>query len=437
MKRQYVKIITAIALAALLGIQGIWLFNTYNLLHQDLSDKLKEGFARSIEKEVYIRYGNNSGKNRSNIPEGTVVKGASPELDFYTNALYFHEHLLSWDHPLSLERVDSIWSKRLQDEVGDVTYLLMWTDAAGNIMQQINRGANEKSPTAFMIERPIRNDHSEYLRVIIDSPYKIVLRQMLVLLIISLFIVLILAYSMYLQISIIIRQDQIAALRQDFTNTLVHDMRNPISNINIGVHALQSGSIDDNPDLKKQYFELTMKETNRLLAFTNKILTIAKYENTNIGLEKSKIDLKELIDSLIKEYLLSPPKGIAFTADIPDGATIYADTDYIGDVLRNLIDNAIKYSNDPVDIHIKAEKNKHQTIVKIKDNGIGISQQNQKHLFQKFERIQYRDKNRRSGFGLGLYFVHQIITAHGGTITVDSVPDEYSEFTLMIPDKQS
>ena len=433
MNKQYIKIVTAVALVALLSVQGMWLYNTYNLLNQNLTANLKEGFARSIEKEIYLRL-DNSKRDR---PEGSVVAGARPDNDFYENALAFHEYLLSWDIPLSLGKTDSIWAQKLMDDTGPVNYILLKTDAAGKTVEMINHGANENSTRTLIIEKPIRNDHSEYLRVIIELPYKIVISEMMLLLVTSLIIAIILGYCLYLQIRMILRQDRIVELRQDFIHGMVHEMKNPITNIHASANVLKDGKLDDRLHLKTHYFDLLIKEINRLLAFTSKILTVAKFENQKIDLIKSDIDLKELLNRLIQEYLINPPKEIQFTTDCEDSFILHADPEYISDVFRNLIDNAIKYSKDSVAIHISMHQNKRNTILKIRDNGIGISSKDRKRIFKKFERVQTREKDRKGGFGLGLYYVYQIVSAHGGTAEVESVPGVYSEFTLIIPNRKS
>jgi len=431
MKKQYIKIITAISIIALLSIQGIWLFNTYHLLHQKIITELEEGFARSIEKEVYLRLD----KNRTNIPNGTSVKGAHPELDSYANALYFHEYLLSWEHPLSLERVDSIWSKKLNDDIGQVNYLLLRTDSAGHTIEKINHGANEKSPYSFTIERPIRIDGSEHLRTVIDSPYKIVLREMTVLLVTSFLIVMLLGYGLFLQIQMIIRQGRIAEIRQGFTQAMVHDMRNPITNILMSAGMLKSGKLDEKIEMKEAYFDIILKDGNRLLAFSNKLLTIARFEEKKIGLKKIDMNIRELFDGLIEEYRLSTSETVRFTTEIEDGSIIHADPEYITDVFRNLIDNAIKYSKEKTEIHIRAAQHTNDTVIQIRDNGIGISPKDRKRIFNKFERSNSQDKQGKGGFGLGLFYVYLVVTAHGGSVKVESTPDVFSEFTIIIPTK--
>ena len=256
---------------------------------------------------------------------------------------------------------------------------------------------------------------------------------MLVLLVTSFFIALVLGYCLYLQIRMITRQGRIAEIRQNFTHAMVHDMKNPVTNILMSAKTLKSGKLDENAEMKESYFNIIIKEGNRLLAFSNKLLKIAKFEENKIALVKCDMDLKQVFDGLTADYLLSAPKEIRITTDITDDTVLHADPEYIIDAFRNLIDNAIKYSKETVTIHIRAERQKNDTLIRIKDYGIGISLKDQKRIFEKFERSYARDKQTQSGFGLGLFYVNQIVSAHGGCVSVESTPNEFSEFTIQIP----
>lgn len=113
-----------------------------------------------------------------------------------------------------------------------------------------------------------------------------------------------------------------------------------------------------------------------------------------------------------------------------------ADEQYLTEAISNLIDNAIKYSKDEIEISITSQENDKYILLKVRDNGIGISKEDQLIIFDKFGRAAIHEQNRKggvSGFGLGLNYVDQVMQAHGGKVTVQSEKDQYSEFTLYIP----
>lgn len=431
MRDTYIKLITCIALVAIFLLQGIWLYNTYTFLDKEVKNTLEELFSRSIEREVYYRLD----YSKSQRTPGSVVEGARPDRDFYLNALAFNEYLLSYNIPISMENLDSIWQQKLVDNnITTINYSLFLTDSTNNIIKQINPGIESKTHFSIHLKKPFREDHSEYIQAIIESPHKIVLEKMLLLLIASLAMAIIIGYCFYLQVRIIMRQNRIAEIRKDFTHAMIHDMKNPITTILMSANTLKGGKLDDKIELKKQYFDIISKEGDHLLSLANKVLTIAKFEEKKITLARGEVDIEQLFDKLINTYQLATAKKIEFITDYNGVSTICADQEYIYDVFANLIDNAIKYSKSHVIIHITCRKENNKIRISIKDNGIGISVNDQQRIFNKFERVLSGKEEAVSGFGLGLNYVHQVIEAHAGEVKVESIPDKYSEFTIILPD---
>jgi two-component system phosphate regulon sensor histidine kinase PhoR len=163
--------------------------------------------------------------------------------------------------------------------------------------------------------------------------------------------------------------------------------------------------------------------------------TIAQFEGSKVPLSKQPIDLSGLISSLMESYLLNPSKEIRFHTEFNDVQNIYADYGYIYESFANIIDNAVKYSKEQVHIDITCLKKNEYVEIRFKDNGIGIPDRDRKRIFEKFERTSLATKKTEtSGFGLGLNYVYQVITAHGGEIKVESVLGKYSEFIIYLPD---
>ena len=112
-----------------------------------------------------------------------------------------------------------------------------------------------------------------------------------------------------------------------------------------------------------------------------------------------------------------------------------ADAEYLKEALGNLIDNSLKYSDERVTIRLSAEEQNRHVLIRVWDNGWGIPLKQQKHIFEKFDRggLEYKKEKKVSGFGLGLNFVHKVITAMGGSVSVNSIEGKFSEFTLTLP----
>lgn len=244
-----------------------------------------------------------------------------------------------------------------------------------------------------------------------------------------------LLYGISKQVNIIRRQDELARIREDFSYAMVHDMKNPISSIQMGLKVLRSGKVDDKPEKREKYFEILETESQHLLALANKVLTISKLEHGQLLLDKNWIRLTPMVEELVRTFTAKSSKSIAFQLDLKEEG-VYADEEYLKEALSNLIDNAIKYSKDTITIQIASCLHNQYTQIKVRDNGIGIPLSAQRSIFDKFERVVAKPSaatRKVSGFGLGLNYVMNVIRAHGGYVGVESVEGKYSEFTISLP----
>ena len=216
---------------------------------------------------------------------------------------------------------------------------------------------------------------------------------------------------------------------------MIHDMKTPITTISMTGHTLESGLLDQNPELKKQYFAILHEESAHLLGLSEKILTIAKLEQSRLKLAQEPVSLPALFDELTQKYCVQTDKEVTFETHCPDSLKVMADAEYLKEVLSNLIDNSLKYSDERVTIRLSAEEQNRHILIRVWDNGWGIPLKQQKHIFEKFDRggLEYKKEKKVSGFGLGLNFVHKVITAMGGSVSVNSIEGKFSEFTLILP----
>ena len=189
-----------------------------------------------------------------------------------------------------------------------------------------------------------------------------------------------------------------------------------ISTISMAGHTLESGILDNKPELRKQYFSILNEESAHLLNLSEKILTIAKLEQSRLKLVKGEVDLPKLFGELVNKFQVKAEKRVVFEVDCPSSLPLFlADEEYLKEAISNLIDNSMK--------------------IKVWDNGWGIPLKQQKRIFEKFQRggMEFRKEKKVSGFGLGLNYVYRVITAMDGQVEVNSVEGEYSEFILLLP----
>ena len=296
---------------------------------------------------------------------------------------------------------------------------------------------NERSSSWSMYTKPVSigRDGSRAIRLALNNPYPELARRLSPLFLISAIILSFFAVIIIQLLRFINEQEQMAELRNDFSYAMVHDMKSPLSSIIMGAHFLHSGKVDDKPQIKEKYYTIIEEEAEHLLALVNKLLTISKLENKKLILNKWDIHIEPIINDLVEKAKAKSTKPIEVKTFL-EVKNVLADEQYLTEAIANLIDNAVKYSKDEIELSIKTFDTDRYVLLKVCDNGIGMTKEEQQVIFDKFGRAAIHEKNRKggvSGFGLGLNYVDQVMRAHGGKVTVASEKDKFSEFTLYIP----
>ena len=303
----------------------------------------------------------------------------------------------------------------------------------GKILRRSNR---QESATALKTQVfSTRRDQSKGIQLALNNPYPELARRLSPLFAASAIILILFGAILLRLLRYLDEQKMMADLRNDFSYAMVHDMKSPLSSIIMGARFLHSGKVDDKPQIKEKYYSIIESEAEHLLALVNKLLTISKLENKKLILNKQTVNLEPIIDDLVEKAKAKTEKKLHFTVDLLNHHVL-ADEQYLTEAISNLIDNAIKYSKDEIEISITSQENDKYILLKVRDNGIGISKEDQLIIFDKFGRAAIHEQNRKggvSGFGLGLNYVDQVMQAHGGKVTVQSEKDQYSEFTLYLP----
>jgi len=273
-----------------------------------------------------------------------------------------------------------------------------------------------------------------YARAVFKNPLFAVLGKMLIPLLSSLLLILFIGYCFNYIIRLVIHQKKLAELKDDFINNMTHELKTPIATINVAIEALQKFNALNDPEKTQRYLQVSRVELSKLNNLVTKVLNIAAFENKEIDLVEENINVDELINDIISTQKTRSNKEVDFTYRNPGNIkTIYADMLHFGNVLSNIIDNAIKYSKEPVKVEIACLKQDGNAVFSIKDNGIGIPQDHIKLVFDKFHRVPTGNVHNVKGTGLGLSYARYIANAHGGDISVKSEINTGSEFIVSIP----
>jgi signal transduction histidine kinase len=273
-----------------------------------------------------------------------------------------------------------------------------------------------------------------FVRAAFNAPQYSVLKGMLVTIFLSLFLVLFIIFCFNYIIRTFIEQRKLAELKDDFINNMTHELKTPIAVITVAIEGLQKFNALNDAEKTQRYLQTSRNELARLNALVTKVLDIAAFENHEVGLKTEVINVDELINDVIASEKIKTEKQVTISyQNIVSIRTIYADKTHFRNILVNLVDNAIKYAIEPVDIMISCYQKNGFAFFSVKDNGIGIPADHVGLIFDKFHRVPTGNIHAVKGTGLGLSYVKYITEAHGGKIIVKSEINKGSEFIVSIP----
>jgi len=273
-----------------------------------------------------------------------------------------------------------------------------------------------------------------FMRAVFKKPQYAIIKGMLIILCLSVLLIAFTIYCFLYIVKLVIHQKKLAELKDDFINNMTHELKTPIATITVAIEALQKFNALNDPEKTQRYLQTSRTELSRLNDLVTKVLNIAAFENKDIELTKEEIDIDDLIDGIIASEKEKTNKKITISYNNKsDIGSIYADRLHFRNVLANIVDNAVKYSNEPVSIVITCFKQGNNILFSIKDNGIGIPAAHIGQVFDKFHRVPTGNVHNVKGTGLGLSYAKQIAVAHGGNIEVKSEINNGSEFIVSIP----
>ena len=235
-------------------------------------------------------------------------------------------------------------------------------------------------------------------------------------------------------ILLLLRQRQISQIKTDFINNMTHEFKTPIATINLALSAIKNPKTIVNKQKVKKYLQMIFDENNRMHDQVENVLMISHLERNDLNIEKSRQDINQIIDLAISHLslIIENKKGKISVIKDAQNSNIIGNETHLINVFVNILDNAIKYNDKSPEITLKTKNINNRVLIDIIDNGIGMSKSVQSKIFDKFYRKQSGDLHDVKGHGLGLAYVKKIIEYHNGNISVDSVVNEGSSFTIRL-----
>ena len=246
-------------------------------------------------------------------------------------------------------------------------------------------------------------------------------------------IIIIIAYTSALYQ--LIQQRKISQMKSDFINNMTHEFKTPIATINLALDAIKNPKIFQHADKVKNYLSMIKEENKRMNAQVENVLRISQLQKKQLIISKDRLKLHDLILDAIThvELIVEDRKGYIKTHFKASKSSILANSTYLTNVIVNVLDNAVKYSDNSPKIDITTENAGNNILMLVKDQGIGMSKAVQKRIFEEFYREHTGDVHNVKGHGLGLSNVKRIVENHQGTVTVESEKGKGSTFIIKLP----
>lgn len=403
MSRKYFRNISILAIVSLLSlavVQSVWVYRMYSDSVTDFKRRVESAIYKSIYKAFRM----------DAIPGLADAKYVKINLDDFS--LYFEPNLMELD--------------ALQPYYAEV---LFNDDGKSRVVMTNGERPVLNNPMTTVV--PIDDDGSYSLLVSIEMPFKVFLGRMWGLIASSVAIIILLAGVLIYLVRTMFRQKTLEEMRRDFTHNITHELKTPISVAVTATDALRNFSADADPDRRSRYLEIVETQLTQLSTMVEHILSVS-VEGREYKYNPTMVYLQDVISQLAQGAGMNTGKKPVFNIDCAEDIKIMADEFHIKNLLATVIDNAVKYSSDPiVDIRVADESG--NVTIEIEDNGCGISKEHLSHVFEKFYRVPTGDIHSVRGYGLGLYYAKQVAELHKGTISMNSRVGKGTTVTIKLP----
>jgi len=283
-----------------------------------------------------------------------------------------------------------------------------------------------KAFPTYLIEK------GHYVRASFSSPFAYVISKTWLLIGVSLLLMLIVSYLIWFLTKTLLTAQKIAVIKEDFISNITHEFKTPIATVAVAAEALEDPNTIKDVEKRNRYLNHIKNEAQRLNLLVDQVMSLSLQNQGAYVPHKETIIISEVINQLLKLHQVKTDKAFLINTNIPQQATINADKSQFYHALNNIMDNAIKYSADEVNLQINAYDKNGFMVIEIIDKGIGIEKSELKLVFDKFYRIKNRYHSIK-GHGLGLTFVKQIIEQHQGWYQIDSEINNGTKVTLAWP----
>ena len=365
----------------------------------------------------------------SSIDQASYAKANSIDITSAIEASKFNFPLL-----------DSLIREELIINGVDITPSIgvLLSDADSLLYCSENANPDDLRTTAFKYTfnpRGIASDDNLYL-VLSFPPSPIILSSDANLYtIISICMIVLISALFVFSIRTILAQHKLDEMKTDFINNMTHEIKTPIATIGLACEMLKDESVTSDLATRRNFVNIISDENRRMRVLIETLLQSAKMSGKKFSIQPKEIDLNSIVKESAQSFQLTIEnrRGTLTTDLNPINGLLFADELHISNMVHNLIDNAIKYSEQEPRVTVTTYSEAGYAILQVSDNGIGIAKEDQKHIFEKFYRVSTGNVHNVKGFGIGLNYVSQVVALHKGKISLESEPGQGSTFTISLP----
>ena len=442
MKSRFLIGLSALALLVLLAVQYIFITETYRTKKEQFDTRLGNLAREGISKFNSMDYNYNLDSVLfllDNVALGFIF--STPDSLSRTPGEVFQDILDHYREPEDFIRdyihdagEDTLFTYHLQI---DELYLV---DIGYELQVYPDSVMLPRAPPHALLVGNFNHERSYFnvsYGIYIDfvNRSKSILKEMWLILALDLFTLIMIFSVFFLTLQNMLEQKHLSEMKSDFINNMTHELKTPLSTISVASSSLGNRSIIEKPNRVEELSGLIKRQNKHLSELIDRILDINIWEKDQVKLKRVPLQLDAWTRQLVNGFLLEQGDAapeinlkIQLSHD-----THQLDEVHMATVLNNLFTNAIRYGSNPCRIDLEIKESDHCLLIAVSDNGPGIRKEDQKHLFEKFFRGEEAKQRVIKGLGLGLYYVKQIVEAHGGTITVHSKTGVGTTFHIKIP----
>ncbi len=327
---------------------------------------------------------------------------------------------------IDFNQLDSIFKNQL-DKKG--------IDTDHHLALLVNDSVVGKSSTESVILSNYASSQTSYLktdqslRAYYNDPTFAALKKSSTGILLSLVLSILVIISLFYLLRIIRKQKELAEIKNDLISNITHEFKTPIATVSTAIEAIENFNVIDDKEKTQKYLSMSSVQLKKLHQMVEKLLETATLDSEKLFLKKESLDIVELIDKISKKHEMLTEKAILFESNV-ESKYIDIDSFHIENAISNLVDNAIKYGGDKIQLYVNSTSNGLE--ISVSDNGGGIEKNQQDKIFDKFYRVPKGNRHDVKGFGIGLYYTKKIVEKHGGNINLNSTKEKTS-FKISLP----